>query len=315
MHKKISVGIALTIAMFSIIVTVLVTTAVTMSIFSDIISDVPERENMYSSLAEIDNIIRNNYVGELEQESVDSGIASGYTESLSVGLNYIMSKEEYDAYKLRQSGTDKDGNAVSTVEYKKYGSAGYIKISDFSDRTSQEFADAYKLLKDNSVTGLVIDVRNTESINISSAAAVIDKIVPLASQGTQAIATATDKNGKNLEIFSADSESIDLPVSVIVNENTSGAGELLACDIRDFGKGTVVGKTTKGVCTYQKVFELENGGAAVITTAKLLPYTSESYDGTGVKPDYEVNAAENPSDLNEDTQFLQAYASVSSLQR
>lgn len=315
MHKKISVGLALTIAMIAIIATVLVTTAVTMSIFSDIVSDVPQREAMYDSIAEVDNIIRNNYVGELSQDSIDLGISSGYVESLSEGINYIMTEEEYSDYKLRQSGTDKDGNSVASIIYKKFGNAGYIKISDFTDNTADEFSEAYKVLKDNSVTGLVIDVRDTESINIASAVAVIDKIVPLATQGTQAIATSVGKNGEAIEIFSADSESIDVPVSVIVNENTSGAGELLACDIRDYGIGTVVGKTTMGVCTYQKVFELNNGGAIVITAANILPYTSDSYEGTGVKPNYEADGSANPDDLNSDTQFLQAYASVSSLQR
>ena len=313
MHKKISVGAALTIAIITIIVTAVITTAVTMNIYSGLIADLPEREKMYDSLAEVDNIIRSNYIGDPGQKAINSGLASGYTASLTVGLNYTMTAEEYSEYKIRQSGTDKTGAAIPTVEYKKFGSAGYVRISDFTANTASEFAAAYKILKDNAVTGLIIDVRNNNSINIASAAAVIDKIVPLASEGIQAIAAAIDKNGSNLEIFSADSESIDLPVSVIVNENTSGAGELLACDIRDFGKGTVVGKTTAGNGMYQKVFELSDGGAVVLTVAKLMPYTSDNYDGVGIIPDYESELAQQTDDLNSDTQFLQAYASVTTM--
>ena len=315
MHKKISVGLALTIAIATLIVTAIITTAVTMNIYSGLISDLPAREEMYNSLAEVDNLIRTHYYGAVEEESVDSGIAQGYLDSLTIGSNYSMTAEEYNRYQIRQSGFDENGDAVKTVTWEKYGSAGYIRISDFIKTTPDEFKAACEALQNDAVTGIVIDVRDTQSINTEAAAAVIDRIVPLATEGTQSIATAVDKNGKNAQIFSADANSIDLPFSVLVNENTAGAGELLACDLRDFGKATVVGKTTAGNGTYQQIFELTDGGALVLTTAKLLPYTSDSFDTTGVSPDYAIEpAAQTPENLNGDPQFMQAYALVSTMQ-
>lgn len=308
MHKKISAGLTVAITVLAIIISVLITTAVTMNIYSSLISDLPEREAMYSSLSELDGIIRNEYYGEIDEAAINNAVSEGYLSALEIGDNYVMTADEYSSYKTKQSGTEK------SVTFEKYAGAGYIKITDFTDTTPIEFTEAATSLQNSSVTGIVIDVRNTSSINIESAAAVIDKIVPLATQGTQSIATATDKNNTNTAVFSADSESIDLPFSVIVNEKTSGAGELLACDIRDFGKGTVVGKTTAGNGSYQQIFELTDGRALVLTTAKLLPYTSDCYDGVGVKPDYAVNAS-NTDSLDNDAQFLQAYASVTSLQR
>lgn len=315
MHKKISVGAAITIAVFSVIAAVLITTAVTMNIYSDLVSDLPQREKMYGSLSEIDAIIRENYFGDIEGETAQDGITAGYIDSLAVGTNYAMSASEYTAYKNRQSGTAANGESVKTVSYQRFGSAGYIKISDFISTTPSEFKSAYTTLSENGVTSLIIDVRDTDSINITSAAAIIDIIVPLTADSSKAIATAIDKNGKSMEIFSADSDSISVPVSVLVNENTTGAGELLACDIRDFGKGTVVGKTTAGHGTYQKIFETTDGGAIVMTVAKLMPYISDCFDGTGVVPDYETELEEKTDDLNLDTQFLRAYASVSALQK
>lgn len=315
MHKKISVGLALTITVATLIVTAVITTAVTMNIYSGLIADLPAREEMYDSLAEADNLIRTHYYGAVEEESLHAGLTEGYLGSLTVGRNTAMTADEYSDYKLRQTGTDKDGNTVSSVTWEKFASVGYIRISDFIETTPDEFRSACDALQNDAVTGIVIDVRDTDSINIEAAAAVIDRIVPLATEGTQAIATAVDKNGKNAQIFSADADSIDLPFSVLVNENTVGAGELLACDLRDFGKATVVGKTTAGNGTYQQIFELSDGGALVLTTARLLPYTSDSFDITGVSPDYEVEPASQPlKDLNADPQFMQAYASVSTMQ-
>ena len=309
MHKKISVGLTVTISIITLMVTALITTAVTMSIYSTLVADLPEREAMYSSLSELDSIIRSEYYGFLEEETVDDAITDGYLSALTIGTNYMMTAEEYIEYTANQNGT------VPSVSYKTYSGVGYIKISDFTTTTPDEFKDAVTSLQNDSVSGLVIDVRNTDSINIKSAAMIIDRIVPLATEGTKSIATAVDRNNTNAVVFAADTESISVPVSVIVNEKTSGAGELLACDIRDFGKGTIVGKKTAGNGSYQKVFELSDGSAIVLTVAKLLPYKSECYDRVGVTPDYETALKQQTDDLSKDTQFMQAYAAVTALQK
>ena len=314
MHKKISVGLCLTLIVLAIITTSMVTTAVTMTIYSDLVSDLPEREAMYDNISEVDNLIRTHYVEDISADEVNRGMADAYLSSLPTGKNYYFSSDEYTQYKNGQAGKDENGNSISSVKSEKYNNAGYIRIIDFTDTTPDEFSKAFTSLKNDGINGIVIDVRNTDSINIAAAAKIIDMIVPLATEGTQSIATAVDRNNSNIEIFAADSNSADIPVSVIVNEKTSGAGELLACDIRDFGKGTVVGKTTAGNGTYQKVFELSDGGAVVLTVAKLLPYTSECFDGTGVTPDYETELKTQTDVLKDDTQFMQAYASVNTMQ-
>lgn len=310
MHKKISVGLTITITIFTIMVTALITTAVTMSIYSTLVSDLPEREAMYDSLSEIDTIIRNEYYGILEEETVNDAITDGYLSTLTIGRNYMMTADEFAEYQKKQNSAD-----ILSVEFKKHSGVGYIKITDFTNSTPDEFKAAVTSLLNESVTGLVIDVRDTDSINIKSAAMIIDRIVPLATDGTKSIATAVDRNNANIVVFAADTESVSVPVSVIVNEKTSGAGELIACDIRDFGKGTIVGKKTAGNGSYQKVFELSDGSAIVLTVAKLLPYKSDCYDGVGVMPDYESTLSKPTDDLRKDTQFLQAYAAVTAMQK
>ena len=76
---------------------------------------------------------------------------------------------------------------------------------------------------------------------------------------------------------------------VLVNSKTSGAAELFACDLRDFGIAQLVGDTTAGNGTMQKVFELDDGSAIVLTVAKILPYKSDSFNGKGLEPDHKVD--------------------------
>ena len=85
-----------------------------------------------------------------------------------------------------------------------------------------------------------------------------------------------------------------------------------ACDLRDFGIAQLVGDKTAGNGTMHKIFELSDGSAVALTVAKILPYKSESFNGTGIEPDYSVPlTAEQYSrfemlTLDEDAQYKKA---------
>ena len=98
----------------------------------------------------------------------------------------------------------------------------------------------------------------------------------------------------------------------LTNESTSGAAELFAVSIRDFGKGKIVGATTAGKGTMQRLYSMSDGSAVSLTVAVLVPGRSESFDGVGVVPDYErVLTAEEKSayydfTVKDDPQILRA---------
>ncbi|MBD9210026.1 MAG: hypothetical protein EGQ01_03330 [Ruminococcaceae bacterium] len=124
-----------------------------------------------------------------------------------------------------------------------------------------------------------------------------------------------DKNGNNVKTYSSDAKDITMPMAVLINSDTAGYGELFACDLKDFGKAFLIGEKTAGRADVQETFELSDGGAVVLTTSKMLPYISESFDGKGLTPDTEIILAdslrENLSTLEKerDTQ-LQAAISM-----
>ncbi|HQD73154.1 MAG TPA: S41 family peptidase [Clostridiales bacterium] len=188
-----------------------------------------------------------------------------------------------------------------------------MRITDFYKNTASQFKDAVERLKSESVTGLIIDVRNNSKGEIRYAAEVIDVLVPLATEGTGAIATAINAAGEVIEVYSADSENVNLPMVVLVNKYSEGGAELLACDLRDYGKAQIVGETTGGKGTLQQVFRLDDGSAVLLTVAEIKPYISESFNGVGVTPDFPVELTlSNPEDLwlldrEKDPQFQKAY--------
>ena len=219
-----------------------------------------------------------------------------------------------DGKEVRSSVTLKNGYTARSCTVKTVGSVGYIHFSEFYPNTRSLFDAAVDDFAAKGIKSLIIDVRNNSSINYENAVAVIDRIVPLAAEGTGAIATAKDKNGDTVKLFSSDSNQLNMSIAVLINDRTAGAAELLACDLRDFGKAKLFGETTAGEGMYPELFDLENGGAVMLAVAKIYPYLSEPYDGVGVSPDTEIkmlDAEKNriPGDsFDGDAQFAAAYA-------
>ena len=394
MNKKVSLGLTLSLIFISIALTVTITMTVSMLTYNNLIKDVSGRSGMYSGISEIDDAIRENYYGEINENLLNSMISKGYIEGLGDRYSTYMNADEYAEYKQLEKGTktgigivavydelsggiyiseiadsspaklqgmskgdvitEIDGtkvtalnssslmkelegdkltevtvtfvhnNEAKTVKVARgfssrtvYYSAvnekvGYIKITAFYKNTAEELKDAIKYMSDKSISSVIFDVRNTADGLVPYATACIDLIVPVATEGTGALATAVDKNGNTIETFTSDSDSISLGICVLVNAGTSGPAELFACDLRDFGVASLVGTTTAGNGKMQKIIELSDGGAVKLTVAKILPYKSESYDGKGLACDYEVTLTAEQTDrlqmlsLEDDAQYQKA---------
>ncbi len=209
------------------------------------------------------------------------------------------------------------GYSSQTVSYKMIGNTGYIKITAFYKTTLKQLKNAIDSLTSQGVKSLIFDVRGTTEGTVEYTCQVLDYLVPVATEGNKAVATLVDKNGKTVKTYSSDADHISMPMSVLINSATSGCAELFACDLRDFGKAVLVGNTTAGNAGVQELFELSDGAAVVLTTSKVLPYISESYDAVGVEPDTEVSlTAQQQLNLNtltqeEDTQLQTAIAMIS----
>ena len=78
MNKKISISLAITIAIIAMTVTFSVTMVLAGQHFNNTVSSVKEKENMYSKLAEIDKYVRDNAYYEINDDTLNDTIASGY---------------------------------------------------------------------------------------------------------------------------------------------------------------------------------------------------------------------------------------------
>lgn len=174
---------------------------------------------------------------------------------------------------------------------------GYIRISSFVNGTQKDFEDALADLQSQGMQGIVFDMRDNGGGMVDSVVAILDDILPA---GT--VVYTMDKSGKREDYTSDDAKKIEIPVTVLVNENTASAAEIFTGAIRDFNYGTIIGTNTFGKGIVQSTVPLSDGSAVKITVATYYTPSGECIHEKGIKPDIELEfsyADENPTEYDE----------------
>ena len=202
----------------------------------------------------------------------------------------------------RDVKVDTIDDASFTIKGKKIG---YIHIKSFDDVTGEDFNASYKKLKDQGIKGLVLDLRNNPGGSLDVCLAIADKFL-----GKGVIVTTEDKKGKVITEES-DEANDDIPMTVLVNENSASASEILSGAFKDRKRAKIVGKKTFGKGIVQKLFPLENGAGAKITISEYHTPSGAKINKIGVKPDVEVDVEDqnqeiNKQNLSKDIQFKKA---------
>lgn len=180
---------------------------------------------------------------------------------------------------------------IDSVYSEKYGDIGYLEITTFSETTAEEFSEKYKALRDENITGLVLDLRDNGGGIYDEAILIAKELVP---KGL--IVYTEDKNGKRQEENSV-SNGIDIPVVVLINENSASASEILAGALKDRGVAELVGKKTFGKGVVQGWYAIGDGTSVKLTIAKYFTPSGVCIEGVGIAPDYEVEYGSYKNDL------------------
>lgn len=181
---------------------------------------------------------------------------------------------------------------------------GYVRISQFDQSTGEEFKRLTNLLLSDGAKSLIIDLRNNPGGVLDGVISVADTIL-----GKCNIMTVKDKSGSET-VYKSDKEELKMPICVLINGASASASEVLAGALRDNKKATLIGEKSYGKGVVQTVYNLSDGSALKITTAKYYTPSGECIDKKGIKPDIEVKMnADKPfasMDLSEDIQLQKA---------
>lgn len=170
---------------------------------------------------------------------------------------------------------------------------GYIRISQFTDVTPDQYEKAFSDLKDQGMEHLVVDLRGNPGGLLTSVCAILNSILP---EGL--IVYTEDKYGNRSEERSEGKTPLDMPFAVLVNENSASASEIFAGAVQDYGIGTIVGTVTYGKGVVQELRPLSDGSAVKLTVSDYYTPKGNSINEVGIKPDVEVKL--DPELLNQE---------------
>ena len=115
MGKKISIGAGIAMAAVAAAVTVSLTYVYAMESFNEKVADVNERQAMYAKLSEIDQKVRQDYVGSIDEEALEDAICAGYVAGLGDAGAKYYSAAKYQEYQAGLTGKNV-GVGVTTVQ-------------------------------------------------------------------------------------------------------------------------------------------------------------------------------------------------------
>jgi carboxyl-terminal processing protease len=161
---------------------------------------------------------------------------------------------------------------------------GYVRVDALTKGRSQEIANKVKALQKSGAKKLILDVRDCaegeESEGIATANLFLNH------------GTITYLQGQKYprEAFNADSSKAitSLPLAVLVNKGTSGAAEIVAAAVLENARGDVIGDKTFGDGTVQKLIELPDGGALILSVAKYYSPQGKAIQDAAVTPNIVV---------------------------
>lgn len=193
-----------------------------------------------------------------------------------------------------------------TIIPKNLDGIGYLGITQFNEDTSKDFKRELEKLQGEGVTSLIVDLRGNPGGIVDTAAEVADVLLP---EGM--IVYAKDKDHKKVFEFKSDSDYVDLPLAVLINQGSASASEILAGAIRDYNRGTIIGQKSFGKGIVQSAVRFPKGDGIKLTTSEYFTPKGENIHKKGINPDIEVTLPQDIKGigiehLDEDTQLQKA---------
>lgn len=163
------------------------------------------------------------------------------------------------------------------------GNVGYIKISNFESGAADGAIAAIESLLGSGAQYFVFDVRTNPGGLLSELTTLLDYLLP----GVD-IFVSVDKSGEET-VITSNNVCLDMDMCVLVNADSYSAAEFFAAALQEYGWATIVGEHTTGKGRSQQTFELSDGSALHLSTAKYLtPNRVDLSEQGGVAPDIEV---------------------------
>jgi carboxyl-terminal processing protease len=170
----------------------------------------------------------------------------------------------------------------------------WVRLAGFTAGAHDAVKEGVTKLLDDGAEGVVLDLRDNGGGLLSEAVEISSIFIP------DGRIVSTRGRARPERVYDATGGAIDsdIPVVVLVNDNSASASEIVTGALQDRDRATVVGTRTFGKGVFQEIEPLSNGGALDITVGEYFLPSGRNLGGggvergAGVKPD--VEAKDNP---------------------
>ena len=189
---------------------------------------------------------------------------------------------------------------------------GYLNLPSFDKDVSKKLKEKIDDLTAKGAKSLILDLRNNGGGMVDEC----EEITDLFLDKDKTIMTTKDKKGNVQKSVTKNKKTYDLPLVILVNENTASASEILTGALKDNNRTKVIGTKTYGKGVIQSVFNLSDGSGLKITTAEYFTPNGIEINKKGITPDIEVKLPDTVKSVyaveeKDDTQLKKAIEELS----
>ena len=174
---------------------------------------------------------------------------------------------------------------IQSVRSRSEGDVVYLRITSFSENTSDAMKAAYEKEKKNigaKIRGVVLDLRNNPGGLLDQAIAVSDAFL----DHGEIVSTRSRKPEESRRYNATPGDITNgLPIVVLINEGSASASEIVAGALKDQKRAVVLGTKSFGKGSVQTVIPIEGHGAIRLTTARYYTPSGVSIQAKGITPD------------------------------
>lgn len=171
----------------------------------------------------------------------------------SDAIEYVLTREVINVSSVPYHGMLEEG-------------VGYMRVSNFAKKTTQEMEEALVDLEGQGMRALVLDFRSNPGGLLQTATEVSELFLD---KDKLLVYTKGRLSNSNRKYYSANRHVHGgYPIVIMVNGNSASASEIFAGAMQDWDQALIVGQTSFGKGTVQTVFQLSETEAVKLTTAK-----------------------------------------------
>lgn len=171
---------------------------------------------------------------------------------------------------------------------------GYIIIDQFTGTSTEQVEEAINDLKSQGMDRIIVDLRDNPGGQLECIQAILNYFLPK----DKLLLYSETKDGEQEKYYTENDGLItDMPLCVLVNENSASASEVFAGVVKCYDRGKLVGTKTFGKGIMQSTFGLSDGTAIKLTIGKYYLPDDSNIHGIGIEPDYEVKLPEDVTNV------------------